>query len=211
MRTARSGLPIHICVFCAFMLPACTRYYDAALHDIALTPQQRLTARVDAMEQSAALALRSLEVAFEVRPGASSTSAHQARLIDDADAAVFEYARQRLIVIDAISESPRTLRSRAAPLKASMLAAEDSLKAAMHAIGQGASGASEPEVHASLDADPEEPSAALNRAEAEIAELSRRAKAFMATCRRAGQVPARRIDASAIQYCGLAQASECSR
>lgn len=121
------------------LLAGCASHYRAAMRELSLSPERRLAIRVDAMEQSAARALRAVENAAEasrtgLEPRPASAAARRVRLVNEAEAAVFEYSRQILIVEDVLAQAHPASPGHLDPLRISMVAAEESLAAALDAI-----------------------------------------------------------------------------
>ncbi len=162
--------------------PGCSSNYDAALREIGQTPEQRLASHVASMEQSASRAVKTLEeAATSLKNNSTQTpalAAHRARLVNDADAAVFEYSRNVLIVTDALSAADTQPISGATPLQASMLAAKESLSAAMKSLRARASSSAEP----GLVLTPASGSLARNleQARGDVAAISRYSKPIIA-------------------------------
>lgn len=173
----------------------CSRHYDAALRDIALSPDQRLASRVAGMEESARGAIQALEAAARAvwasgRGGGGDvvppTPARRARLINDADAAVFEYSRRVLIVRDVSPGAGEKLAAYVEPLHASMTTAQESLVIAMSALrGRGAAGSSE--AHPNPSFDPGALAAGLEQAKADVEAMSRQAKLIIDAAGPAGR------------------------
>ena len=157
---------------------------------MARPPDQRLASRATAMMESAERALRAIEEAdlavSAAGPNHGQLAARPARLVNDAEAAVFEYARQILIVEDLVPAASGS-GSTPSPLRASMRAAHGSLSAAMKSLRHRADGASRGSSDASAgdSSSSEAPDRWLEPARSDVAVVLREAKAAIEASRSA--------------------------
>ncbi|MCC7388791.1 MAG: hypothetical protein IT431_08485 [Phycisphaerales bacterium] len=95
-----------------------------------MSSQARVAKRVEGMERAARVALEGLEAAFESwSAGDGGLHAPDIRLLGEAEARVFEYRRQVLVVEDVLPDAPA-----AGTLRGSMSALADALDEGVRAL-----------------------------------------------------------------------------
>lgn len=178
-------------------LAGCSSHYKTALRDVGLTSERRVAQRVTSMEKSAREALEEIGEATDAVRGAGQqrstrAAAHRARLVNDAEAAVFEYSRHVLMVGDVLADAGTPAPAETAQLQASMRAAEESLVSAVGAVQGRLSEAVGQEVGDDLSAPPsghDDLDRFVAQAEADVEAMSRDAGALLDAM---GKSPAQR-------------------